>query len=324
MPGHALHLRLAREVLGRWPFPNDSEPFRREVPACQVAFLTGSNAPDMGYYPGGDPILSDLAHYVRSADLARNLVGLAQTEAERAFAWGWGTHLLGDVWIHPLINRRAGQLSKGFRGGASTYGDDPVAHIRVETGLDGFLLVRDGLTIEPAERPGPDDSIGQFLAVAYRQTYGFSPVLSRVLRGLRAIRDFAPWVLTLARITGARFLGRPPGAGTGLHRLLLACVAAGTAALCPRSALYGLTHPLKPPAWLVKETTEVVATFTQRFRGLSVSGFTDLPNYNLDTGEVISAEPCYRPAARARHHLLRLLRRQRSEGLPTISAAGQG
>src|SRR5262249_61645088 len=48
--------------------------------ASRAAFLIGSVAPDMGYFPGGEKFLSDLAHYVRSGALVRALARLRSEE----------------------------------------------------------------------------------------------------------------------------------------------------------------------------------------------------------------------------------------------------
>jgi len=53
-------------------------------PALRAAFLAGTVGPDMGMYPGGEPLFSDLAHYVRSGELARALVRAARSIAARS------------------------------------------------------------------------------------------------------------------------------------------------------------------------------------------------------------------------------------------------
>src|SRR4051812_36745935 len=46
----------------------------------------GALAQDMGYYPGGSRALSDLMHYVRSAEFVRALADEARDADEYAFA----------------------------------------------------------------------------------------------------------------------------------------------------------------------------------------------------------------------------------------------
>lgn len=62
---------------------------RFEDPTVLNAFYHGGLGPDMGYFPGTDPLLADLAQYVSSEGFARNLLSRASSELERAYAWGW-------------------------------------------------------------------------------------------------------------------------------------------------------------------------------------------------------------------------------------------
>ena len=107
MPGMAVHFQLAARVLDAWPDPNEFDPSDTQV---RNAFLNGSIGPDMGFYPGGFALPTDLAHYLSTGALARSLVNEARTELERAYAWGWVTHILADVEPHPLVNQGAGEL----------------------------------------------------------------------------------------------------------------------------------------------------------------------------------------------------------------------
>src|SRR5206468_3532319 len=123
MPGCGVHFLLAARLLATWERGGGHAPFPAGDPAARNAFLDGCNAPDMGYFPGGQPLLTDFCHYLRSADLARELVGRARSPAESAFAWGWVTHVLADAAIHPLVNLAAGELLTGTRQPRS-YADD--------------------------------------------------------------------------------------------------------------------------------------------------------------------------------------------------------
>src|SRR5579863_9434397 len=55
---------------------------------------------DLGYYPFGSHFYSDLAHYVRSADLIQSLIDHAQNLDEYAFALGAAAHYGADVDGH--------------------------------------------------------------------------------------------------------------------------------------------------------------------------------------------------------------------------------
>src|SRR5262245_36459925 len=100
MPGIIVHTLLGTQILDRWRADPTNTPFRPDDDSLRATFLSGSMGPDMGMFPGGDPLFSDLAHYVRSGELTRTLVREARTDPQRAFAWGWATHVLADSLIH--------------------------------------------------------------------------------------------------------------------------------------------------------------------------------------------------------------------------------
>src|SRR5580658_7418549 len=57
---------------------------------------------DMGYYPFGSHLFSDLAHYVRSADLIQSLIDDSQNLDEYAFALGAASHYGADLDDHAI------------------------------------------------------------------------------------------------------------------------------------------------------------------------------------------------------------------------------
>src|SRR5436190_4829428 len=83
-------------------FPQASEEDLRKAHAFAYG---GCVMPDMGYYPLGNKLFSDLAHYVRSGDLVANLIGEATNLNEYAFALGAVAHYSSDNCGHPSINR---------------------------------------------------------------------------------------------------------------------------------------------------------------------------------------------------------------------------
>src|SRR5258706_2581198 len=61
---------------------------------------------DMGYYPFGSHLFTDLTHYVRSGDFVASMLRNAQDLNEYAFALGALAHYASDTDRHPLwINR---------------------------------------------------------------------------------------------------------------------------------------------------------------------------------------------------------------------------
>src|SRR5437660_6365479 len=59
---------------------------------------------DMGYYPFGNKMFSDLVHYVRSGDFVEALFAEATDINEFAFALGSLGHYAADTIGHPAVN----------------------------------------------------------------------------------------------------------------------------------------------------------------------------------------------------------------------------
>jgi hypothetical protein len=294
MPGWGVHLLLAGRVgAGRLP----------RSPVARAALLLGAIAPDMGYFPGGDRLASDLAHYVNSAALARALGRLARDDAGRAFAQGWATHVVADAALHPLINRAAGALAG--RDTAATYADDPVAHIRVEQGLDAAVTARLGRPAAPRVAGALRRATTALLEAAYRETYGLDRTRLRLGGSVRAAARFCPWLMTYDRVVGW-WLGKTPAADRpgSLLTAGFGCARAVTR-LAPRSVAFALAHPVAPPDWLLDAVVGDIASFAARFAALEASGFAAVPDSNLDTGEVEGWPPGYPLAARTVRELAR-------------------
>src|SRR6266446_606482 len=100
----------------------------------------GSIIQDMGYYPFGSKLFTDLLHYVRSGDFVITLIRESQDLNEYAFALGSLTHFAADNHGHPMAINRAvpmmfAKLKNKF-GPVVTYADNPAAHLRVEFSFD--------------------------------------------------------------------------------------------------------------------------------------------------------------------------------------------
>jgi hypothetical protein len=287
MPSCAIHLELAGRVLDAWRVRPSARPFAPDDPACRRAFLFGSLGPDLGYFPGGDGLLADLAHCVRSSQLARNLIATAEADRDRALAWGWVTHILADVWIHPLINQAAGERISGQRLPGLTFVDDPITHVRIELGLDALLPAR-GRWADRVARGGIGVGPEAVAALtrAYRQTYGFT--LSRLRT--RVANRLSPAFVSAVLLGGSVFSGRPAG-------LLARSTYRWTAGFARRfgrgGRLEAFTNPLTPPDWLLTESESIIDVFTERFLTYYDSNLAELPDYNLDTGEVEGEPPHY-------------------------------
>jgi hypothetical protein len=100
----------------------------------------GSIIQDMGYYPFGSALFTDLTHYVRSGDFVENLLKEAKDRNEYAFALGALAHYAADIYGHEIgINKSVPLLFpklKAEYGPIVTYEQDPVAHGRTEFAFD--------------------------------------------------------------------------------------------------------------------------------------------------------------------------------------------
>ncbi len=184
-------------LLARFPGATDAQL----VEAHAYAY-GGCAIQDMGYYPFGKRIFSDLTHYVRSGDFVAWLFRNARTINEYAFAIGALSHYLGDSIGHlEAINPATGlafpKLSRRF-GPEVTYDESPHGHIRTEFAFDVEELKERAFA-----PPAYLSQIGlqtprKFLAQAFIDTYGFDvlEVLGRTRPALRSyrtsVRSFIP------------------------------------------------------------------------------------------------------------------------------------
>ena len=138
----------------------------------------GAVAPDMGYYPFGSEMFTNLVHYVRSGDMVNALLKDATTLNEYAFALGFLSHYEADNFGHPMATNRSvpllyPKLRKKY-GNIITYADSRIAHMRMEFGFD-VLEVAKGNYASQAYH----DFIGfkvdtTVLSKAFSETYGIS------------------------------------------------------------------------------------------------------------------------------------------------------
>jgi hypothetical protein len=136
----------------------------------------GAIIADIGYYPHGSPLFSDLAHYVRSGDFVLALLRDSNDLNGYAFALGALAHYAADNNGHRIGTNRAvpilyPSLKKKY-GDTVNYEQNPLAHVKTEFGFD-VLEVAKG-------RYAPDsyhDFIGfqvdaLLLEQAFQETYG--------------------------------------------------------------------------------------------------------------------------------------------------------
>lgn len=100
----------------------------------------GAIIQDMGYYPFGSHLFSDLVHYIRSGDFILNEIAEAQDLNEYAFALGSLSHYAADNTGHPVATNLAvpmlyPKVKKKF-GRTATYEDNPTDHLKAEFSFD--------------------------------------------------------------------------------------------------------------------------------------------------------------------------------------------
>jgi hypothetical protein len=136
----------------------------------------GAIAPDMGYFPFGSRLFTNLVHYVRSGDFVNALLDDVQDVNEYAFALGFLSHYMADKYGHFLGTNRCVPLvypeMMTKYGKVVTYGDDKISHGRMEFAFD-VLQTANGNYASKSYH----DFIGfnvsrSLLERAFRKTYG--------------------------------------------------------------------------------------------------------------------------------------------------------
>jgi hypothetical protein len=138
----------------------------------------GSIIQDLGYYPFGSKLFSDLTHYVRSGDFILNMIRDSQDLNEYAFSLGALSHYASDNDGHRLGTNPAVALlypKLGVRfGKLVTYADDSISHMKTDFGFDVFQAAKFRFASQAYK-----DFIGfevskPMLERAFQDTYGLS------------------------------------------------------------------------------------------------------------------------------------------------------
>ena len=144
-----------------------------EIAKSRAFAYGGSVIPDLGYYPFGNKLFTNLTHYVRSGDFVEGLLQGARDVNELAFALGAAAHYVSDNIGHPVGVNRAVPLiypkvQRRF-GNEVIYADDPKRHVMTEFAFD---------VVQTAT--------GTYLPDAHRAHIGFEVALPLVERVFRA------------------------------------------------------------------------------------------------------------------------------------------
>jgi hypothetical protein len=297
MPGITLHFVLADRVLGRWRSEPWLAPFDLDDPSALNAFHHGAVGPDLGYFPGGDRLLSDLAHCLHTGTLTRTLVESAVTPRECAFAWGWVTHVLADQAIHPWIGRGVGEVLHGDRDRFVDGSTDLLSHLRVEMGVDAWYAARHPTVCRRRLRPAFADEELAFLLDAYAATYGVAFPLEPFRRSHRSAGLRVGQALGTLHLIHA-LMGEGGGLRVlpGLGRMLRLLYCSGLM----RSVTLAYLTPVRPSPWLLTAVEAEVERHTLRFMDVFRDGCRTLPDWNLDTGRLLTEEGSHPATERAR------------------------
>jgi hypothetical protein len=129
----------------------------------------GAISPDMGYFPFGSHLFTNLVHYVRSGDFVNALLEEAKDVNEYAYALGFLCHYMSDRYGHNIGTNQCvpivyPKMLEKF-GNRVTFEEDPVSHKRIEFSFDVLQTAK-----------------GNYASQAYHSFIGFHvarPVLER-------------------------------------------------------------------------------------------------------------------------------------------------
>ncbi|MFI5186210.1 MAG: zinc dependent phospholipase C family protein [Chitinophagales bacterium] len=130
-------------------FPSSSA---EELKTAHAYAYGGAVVPDMGYYPFGSKLFTNLLHYVRSGDFVEVILSEAQNVNEYAFALGVLCHYNADNYGHklgvnvcvPIIYPK---MKKKF-GDVVTYDENHLSHLRTEFAIDVLQTARGNYSSE--------------------------------------------------------------------------------------------------------------------------------------------------------------------------------
>ena len=136
----------------------------------------GAIIQDMGYYPFGSVLFTNLTHYVRSGDFVRNLIKQARDRNDYAFALGALSHYEADLNGHSEGTNRAmpsvyPELRAEF-GEDITYAEAPKQHTQLEFAFDVVQLASGKYHTEEYHQKIGFQVSKTALERAFLQTYG--------------------------------------------------------------------------------------------------------------------------------------------------------
>jgi len=260
-------------------------------------FLAGCIGPDLWYFPKANKKVSDLLHHEWTADCLRYLLAHARTTKEKAFAYGWACHVIADIVVHPLINAQVkARLEKEKKTFSPTAQEALPLHANVEASYDYELLkrlrYRNSLFLHNFTLrflPMPPFKQTNLIQKALLSIYGFSmskqEYRQATTQALWSVQKI-PWMfITLKIVKAERWwfkLLKP------FVQLLIILPFRVFFYVSKEPLLFSLLQPdtRTPEDYQAYERKlqEVIAIYSLHLK----SNFANLPNINLDTGEIIA------------------------------------
>jgi len=172
-------------------YPSSTE---EELKKAKAFAYGGAVAPDMGYYPFGSKLFTNLIHYVRSGDFIEALFRDEKNVNEYAFALGVLCHYMADKYGHPLATNKSvpivyPDVRKKF-GDVVTYADDKTSHLRMEFAFDVLQTARGNYASQDYHNYIGFQVADTLLSKAFAETYGLeiTQVFSNFNRALGTFR----------------------------------------------------------------------------------------------------------------------------------------
>jgi len=136
----------------------------------------GSHLPDLGYFPFGSRLFTDLLHYVRTGDFYERALKEAGSVQEYAFALGLLAHYEADSVGHPEGTNLAvpiiyPELAQKY-GNVVTYVDSPSAHLETEFRFDVLQVAHRHQIPYLFENSVQFKVPREFLERVFQETYG--------------------------------------------------------------------------------------------------------------------------------------------------------
>ncbi|MGA8143202.1 MAG: zinc dependent phospholipase C family protein [Candidatus Acidiferrales bacterium] len=298
-------------------FPNATNDELREAHAYAYG---GSIIQDMGYYPFGSHLFSDLVHYVRTGDFIETLIRDSNDLNEYAFALGTVAHYTADNNGHRIaVNRSVPILYPKLQrryGDVVTYDENPAAHLKTEFGFD-VLQVAKGHYAPDSYHDYIGFQIAQpLLERAFQETYAielksiFSSYDLAIATYRHSVSSLIPkmtkvaWNLkkdeiqrTMPGITEKNFLYhlsrasyeknwkekyQEPGFGTKLLSFLILIIPK----IGPFRALSFRTPTPKTEKMFEASFNQTITEYGSLMQRARENGRVDLMNDNFDTGNV--------------------------------------